>query len=118
MTNGTKPTAPIAGEAGEPCGGMAAGSACRVFWLLAFFFALLSLAMLFQHGALGLIPCLVTGLICFLALLLRGKVHDALAVYELTSQGVSKRSPFGSSEPIGQRWWDGRSLKVTASGGC
>jgi len=63
-------------------------------WLLAFLFALLSLAMLSQHGALGLALCLVTGLICFLALLLTGKVHDALAVYEFTLQGVSKRSPF------------------------
>jgi len=66
-------------------------------WVLAILFALLSLvslAMLFQHGALGLALCLLTGLICFLALLLTGKVHDALAVYEFTLQGVSKRSPF------------------------
>lgn len=63
-------------------------------WFLTIVFALLSLAILSQHGAIGLASCLVTGLICFLAILLTGKVHDALAVYEFTSPGVSKRSPF------------------------
>ncbi len=63
-------------------------------WFLTIVFALLSLAILSHHGATGLAPSLVTSLICFLALLLTGKVHDALAVYEFTSQGVSKRSPF------------------------
>ena len=63
-------------------------------WFLAFVFALLSLAALFLHGATGLAVALVTGLICLLAILLTGKVHDALATYEFTLQGVSKRSPF------------------------
>jgi hypothetical protein len=70
-------------------------------WLLAITFAFLSLAALsqigvkepmdlFGFGALAL----VIGLICFLASLLTGKLHDALAVYEFTPQDVSKRSPF------------------------
>jgi len=63
-------------------------------WFLTIVFALLSLAILSQHGAIGLASCLMTGLICFLAILLTGKFHDALAVYEFTLQGVSKRSPF------------------------
>ena len=36
----------------------------------------------------------VTSLTGFFALLLMGIIHDALAVYEFTPQGVSKRSPF------------------------
>ncbi len=70
-------------------------------WLLAITFAFLSLAALsqigvkepmnlFGFGALAL----VIGLICLLASLLTGKVHDALAIYEFTPQNVSKRSPF------------------------
>jgi len=70
-------------------------------WLLAVVFAFLSLAALsqigvkepmdlFGFGALAL----VIGLICLLASLLTGKVHDALAIYEFTPQDVSKRSPF------------------------
>jgi hypothetical protein len=70
-------------------------------WLLAITLAFLSLAALsqigvkepmdlFGFGALAL----VIGLICLLASLLAGKVHDALAVYEFTPQDVSKRSPF------------------------
>jgi hypothetical protein len=70
-------------------------------WLLAITFAFLSLAALsqigvkepmdlFSFGALAL----VIGLICLLASLLTGKVHDALAIYEFTPQDVSKRSPF------------------------
>jgi hypothetical protein len=61
-------------------------------WVLAILFAELSFVMLFNHGVSGLTLCLVTGLICFL-FLLTGKVHNALAVYEFTLQGVSKRSP-------------------------
>ncbi|MDT7973649.1 MAG: hypothetical protein RRB24_12565, partial [Armatimonadota bacterium] len=45
---------------------------------------------LFGFGAFAL----VIGLICFLASLLTGKLHDALAVYEFTPQDVSKQSPF------------------------
>jgi hypothetical protein len=70
-------------------------------WLLAITLAFLSLAALsqigvkepmdlFGFGALAL----VIGLICLLASLLTGKLHDALAVYEFTPQDVSKRSPF------------------------
>jgi hypothetical protein len=70
-------------------------------WLLAITFAFLSLAALsqigvkepmdlFGFGALAL----VIGLICLLASLLTGKVHDALAIYEFTPQDVSKQSPF------------------------
>jgi hypothetical protein len=70
-------------------------------WLLAITFAFLSLVALsqigvkepmdlFGFGALAL----VIGLICLLASLLTGKLHDALAVYEFTPQDVSKRSPF------------------------
>jgi hypothetical protein len=70
-------------------------------WLLAITLAFLSLAALsqigvkepmdlFGFGALAL----VIGLICLLASLLTGKVHDALAIYEFTPQDVSKRSPF------------------------
>jgi hypothetical protein len=70
-------------------------------WLLAITLAFLSLAALsqigvkepmdlFGFGALAL----VIGLICLLASLLAGKVHDALAIYEFTPQDVSKRSPF------------------------
>jgi hypothetical protein len=70
-------------------------------WLLAVVFAFLSLAALsqigvkepmdlFGFGALAL----VMGLICLLASLLTGKLHDALAVYEFTPQDVSKQSPF------------------------
>jgi hypothetical protein len=70
-------------------------------WLLAITLAFLSLAALsqigvkepmdlFGFGALAL----VIGLICLLASLLTGKLHDALAVYEFTLQDVSKRSPF------------------------
>jgi hypothetical protein len=70
-------------------------------WLLAVVFAFLSLAALsqigvkepmdlFGFGALAL----VIGLICLLASLLTGKVHDALAIYEFTPQDVSKQSPF------------------------
>jgi hypothetical protein len=70
-------------------------------WLLAITFAFLSLAVLsqisvkepmdlFGFGAFAL----VIGLICLLASLLTGKVHDALAIYEFTPQDVSKQSPF------------------------
>jgi hypothetical protein len=70
-------------------------------WLLAITLAFLSLAALsqigvkepmdlFGFGALAL----VIGLICLLASLLTGKLHDALAIYEFTPQDVSKRSPF------------------------
>jgi hypothetical protein len=63
-------------------------------WLLAVVFALLSLAVLLQNGAVGLAAGLVTGLVVLLAILLTGLLHDALAVYEFTLQDVSKRSPF------------------------
>ncbi len=70
-------------------------------WLLAIAFAFLSLAALFQVGVREptdffafIVVGLVTGLICLLAILLTGKLHDTLAVYEFTLQGVSKRSPF------------------------
>jgi hypothetical protein len=70
-------------------------------WLLAITFAFLSLAALSQIGVKEPMDlfgfgafALVIGLICFLAILLTGKVHDALAVYEFTLQDVSKRSPF------------------------
>ena len=70
-------------------------------WLLAITLAFLSLAALsqigvkepmdlFGFGALAL----VIGLICLLASLLTGKLHDALAIYEFTPQDVSKQSPF------------------------
>ena len=63
-------------------------------WLLVVVFALLSLAVLLQNGAVGLAAGLVTGLVVLLAILLTGLLHDALAVYEFTLQDVSKRSPF------------------------
>jgi hypothetical protein len=70
-------------------------------WLLAITLAFLSLAALSQIGVKEPIDlfgfgalALVIGLICLLASLLTGKVHDALAVYEFTPQDVSKRSPF------------------------
>jgi hypothetical protein len=63
-------------------------------WLLAVVFALLSLAVLLQNGAVGLAAGLVTGLVVLLAILLTGLLHDALAIYEFTLQDVSKRSPF------------------------
>jgi hypothetical protein len=70
-------------------------------WLLAITFAFLSLAALSQIGVKEPMDlfgfgafALVIGLICFLASLLTGKVHDALAIYEFTLQDVSKRSPF------------------------
>jgi hypothetical protein len=70
-------------------------------WLLAITLAFLSLAALPQIGdkePMDLLTfgalALVIGLICFLASLLTGKLHDALAVYEFTLQDVSKRSPF------------------------
>jgi hypothetical protein len=63
-------------------------------WLLAVVFALLSLAVLLQNGAVGLAAGLVTGLVVLLAILLTGLLHDALAIYEFTPQDVSKRSPF------------------------
>jgi fatty acid desaturase len=70
-------------------------------WLLAITFAFLSLAALSQIGVKEPMDlfgfgafALVIGLICLLASLLTGKVHDALAIYEFTPQDVSKRSPF------------------------
>jgi hypothetical protein len=70
-------------------------------WLLAITLAFLSLAALSQIGVKEPMDlfgfgafALVIGLICFLASLLTGKLHDALAVYEFTPQDVSKRSPF------------------------
>ena len=64
-------------------------------WLLAIVFALLSLTVLSQHGLIGLVAGgLVTGLFVLSAILFTDRVHDALAVYEFTLQGVSKRSPF------------------------
>lgn len=65
-------------------------------WLLviAFAFVFLRLAAnpteFFVLGLFALVICLL----CLLALILTGKVHEALAVYEFTLQGVSKRSPF------------------------
>jgi hypothetical protein len=70
-------------------------------WLLAITFAFLSLVALSQIGVKEPMDlfgfgafALVIGLICLLASLLTGKLHDALAVYEFTPQDVSKRSPF------------------------
>jgi hypothetical protein len=70
-------------------------------WLLAITLAFLSLAALSQIGVKEPMDlfgfgafALVIGLICFLASLLTGKLHDALAIYEFTPQDVSKRSPF------------------------
>ena len=72
--------------------------------LLGLLFCGFVLPILFQHGAakpkdfftIGTIAtfAFATGLIGLLFLLLPGIFHDALAVYEFTPQGVSKRSPF------------------------
>jgi len=70
-------------------------------WLLAITFAFPSLAALSQIGVKEPMDlfgfgafALVIGLICLLASLLTGKLHDALAIYEFTLQDVSKQSPF------------------------
>jgi fatty acid desaturase len=89
-------------------------------WLLAITFAFLSLAALSQIGVKEPMDlfgfgafALVIGLICFLAILLTGLLHDALAVYEFTLQDVSKRSPFREQRA---NWSE--VARAMAFGGC
>lgn len=90
-------------------------------WLLAITFAFLSLVALSQIGVKEPMDlfgfgafALVIGLICLLASLLTGKLHDALAVYEFTPQDVSKRSPFREQRA---NWSEVAGWKISESDG-